>query len=98
MLKISSGLIKQIASIYSAEEIEEQLKTALAAVVAGEQRVTSTSSGTGVSVSLADGLCPAELAELLALALDYANGKPLAAPGAAVVKTINTNPFADRNL
>lgn len=98
VLKISGSVVKQLVNLYEVSELEEMLKTAMAAVLAGEQRITSTSSGTGVSVSLTDGLSPAELVELLTLALDFADGKPLAAPGAAVVKTINTNPFADRNL
>lgn len=75
-MDLNLQVIKAVTSLYSLEELEEELKKAVTEFLTNPERIVSASTGAGASYTKALNLSPQELVELLSACVEYSkNGR-----------------------
>lgn len=87
-MEITETIIKGVALLYTVDELQTELRTAIQEMLANPERVTAASTGSGASYTKELMLSPAELVELLTFALEYKQTGTISAGESNIMDTV----------
>ena len=70
-MNLSETVIKAVANLYSLEQLEQELATAVKEMIENPERIISASTGAGASYTKALNMTSQELVELFTFAIEY---------------------------